>query len=60
MVKDTLEEEGYNVVHCSDGQIAINEFDKDKMDLCLLDIMMPNKDGYWVAKKIRQESKIRR
>ena len=58
MVKDTLEEEGYDVVHCADGQIAINCFDKDKIDLCLLDIMMPNKDGYVVARKIRQQTDI--
>ena len=58
MVKDTLEEEGYTVVHCADGQIAINWFDKDKIDLCLLDIMMPNKDGYVVAKKIRQQTDV--
>ena len=58
MVKDTLEEEGYNVIHCADGQIAIDLFDKDKIDLCLLDIMMPNKDGYVVARKIRQQTDV--
>jgi DNA-binding response OmpR family regulator len=58
MVKDTLEEEGYNVMHCSDGQMAINMFDKDKVDICLLDIMMPNKDGYVVARKIRQQTDV--
>ncbi len=56
MVKDTLEETGYSVVHCSNGQSAIQMFDKEKFDLCLLDIMMPGKDGYQVAKKIRQLS----
>ncbi len=58
MVKDTLEDEGYAVVHCSDGQTAIDTFDKAKFDICLLDIMMPNKDGYTVAKKIRQQSDV--
>ena len=58
MVKDTLEEEGYTVIHCADGQIAVNLFDKDKIDLCLLDIMMPNKDGYYVARKIRQQNDV--
>jgi len=56
MVKDALEDEGYKVVHCSDGQTAIETFDKNKFDICLLDIMMPNKDGYTVAKKIRQQT----
>ncbi len=43
MVKDALEEEGYKVIHCADGQTAIDTFDKDKFDICLLDIMMPYK-----------------
>lgn len=58
MVKDALEDEGYKVVHCADGQTAIDTFDKDKFDICLLDIMMPYKDGYTVAKKIRQQSDV--
>jgi DNA-binding response OmpR family regulator len=58
MVKDALEDEGYKVVHCADGQTAIETFDKDKIDICLLDIMMPYKDGYSVAKKIRQQSDV--
>jgi DNA-binding response OmpR family regulator len=58
MIKDALENEGYKVIHCADGQTAIDVFDKDKFDLCLLDIMMPYKDGYTVAKKIRQQSDV--
>jgi len=58
IVKDTLEDEGYKVVHCADGQTAIDTFDKTKFDICLLDIMMPNKDGYTVAKKIRQQTDV--
>jgi DNA-binding response OmpR family regulator len=58
VVKDTLEDEGYKVVHCSDGQTAIDSFDKTRFDICLLDIMMPHKDGYTVAKKIRQQTDV--
>ncbi len=58
MVKDALEEEGYRVVHCMDGKEAIDKFDKAKFDICLLDIMMPNRDGYAVAKKIRQQTDV--
>jgi DNA-binding response OmpR family regulator len=58
VMKDTLEDEGYKVSHCTDGQRAIDLFDKDKFDICLLDIMMPVKDGFTVAKKIRQQSDI--
>jgi len=53
IIKDALEEDGYEVVHCADGQTAIDRFHKNDFDICLLDVMMPNKDGFAVAKKIR-------
>lgn len=58
IMTDALEDEGYKIIHCADGQIAIDKFDKNKIDICLLDIMMPNKDGFAVAKKIRQQSDV--
>jgi DNA-binding response OmpR family regulator len=58
LIKDALEEERYTVVICPDGQSAIDTFDKNKFDICLLDIMMPVKDGFAVAKKIRQQSDV--
>jgi len=58
VIKDNLEEEGFEVVHCSDGQTAMERFNKDEFDICLLDVMMPNKDGFAVAKKIRQQSDL--
>jgi DNA-binding response OmpR family regulator len=58
VIKDNLEEEGFDVVHCADGQTAMERFNKDEFDICLLDVMMPNKDGFAVAKKIRQLSDL--
>src|SRR6478609_9334182 len=58
LVKDALEDEDYEVTDCMNGQEAINLFDKNKFDICLLDIMMPVKDGFTVAKKIRQQSDV--
>ena len=58
VMKDALEDEGYQIHHYADGQVAMDKFDKDKFDICLLDIMMPNKDGFAVAKKIRQQSDL--
>ena len=58
IIKDALEEEGYEVVHCADGQTALDRFGKNEFDICLLDVMMPNKDGFAVAKKIRQQSDL--
>ncbi|MFN8246747.1 MAG: response regulator [Ferruginibacter sp.] len=56
MIKDALTDEGYQVLHCPDGQSAIDTFAKSRIDICLLDIMMPLKDGYLVARRIRQQS----
>src|ERR1700730_14015661 len=58
VIKDNLEEEGFDVVLCPDGQTAMERFNKDEFDICLLDVMMPNKDGFAVAKKIRQQSDL--
>lgn len=58
LIKDALEDEGFAVTACVNGQQAIDVFDKNKFDLCLLDIMMPLKDGLSVAKKIRQQSDV--
>jgi len=58
LVKDALEDEDYQVTSCINGQEAIDLFDKNKFDICLLDIMMPIKDGFTVAKKIRQQSDV--
>ena len=58
VIKDNLEQEGYQVVLCPDGEEALHYFQKEEFDVCLLDVMMPNRDGFSVAKKIRQKSDI--
>src|SRR5450755_2272524 len=58
VIKDNLIDAGYDVVLCADGQAAIEKFNKENFDICLLDVMMPNKDGFAVAKKIRQTSDL--
>ena len=58
LITDALEDEGYAVTACANGQEAIDCFDKNKIDLCLLDVMMPAKDGFTVARKIRQQSDV--
>lgn len=56
VIEDNLTDAGYEVVICKDGQSAIETFDKNKFDICLLDVMMPHQDGFTVARKIRQQS----
>lgn len=58
VIKDNLEEAGYDVCWCSDGEAAWQQYQKTHFDICLLDVMMPVKDGFTVAKKIRQKSDV--
>ncbi|MCX6315599.1 MAG: response regulator transcription factor [Sphingobacteriales bacterium] len=53
VIKDNLQDEGYEVVHCPDGEVAWQQFQKKGFDICLLDINMPVRDGFSLAKKIR-------
>ena len=53
VTKDNLELNGYQVTHASDGKEAVRLFKKDLFDLCLLDVMLPEMDGYAVAEEIR-------
>jgi len=58
VIKDALEEAGYEVLLCDNGQTAIDRFNKNEIDICLLDVMMPYKDGFAVAKKIRAQTDV--
>lgn len=53
VTKDNLELNGYEVTHAKDGKEAVQLFKKDKFDLCLVDVMLPEMDGYMVAQEIR-------
>lgn len=54
VTKDNLELKGYEINHCKDGNEAWDEFNKQKFDLCILDVMLPEMDGFSLAKKIRE------
>lgn len=56
VTKDNLEEEGFKIIHFSDGKDAWKQFKKDKFDLCLLDVMLPELDGFSLAEKIRTQN----
>jgi len=57
VTRDNLELQGYEVVHCADGKIAIDAFKGGDFDLCVLDVMMPHVDGFQVAEEIRKYDK---
>jgi len=53
---DYLEQEGFEVKLCKDGELALKAFENNRFDLCLLDVMMPKLDGFSLAKKIRMQN----
>jgi len=53
IVKESLESRGFEVIMESDGARAINLFKKSRPDVCVLDVMLPNKDGFTIADEIR-------
>ena len=55
VTKDHLEISGYEVFHCASGDEAKSTFEKERFDLCLLDIMLPQLDGYSIAEHIRRQ-----
>ena len=60
VVKDFLIQKDYKVIEAANGEMAISIFEeqKEKIDLILLDVMMPKLDGWSVLRQIRQSSNI--
>lgn len=53
LTQDNLEQSGYEVTHCKNGQDAYDAFVAGEYDVCVFDIMMPKMDGFELATKIR-------
>ena len=53
VLKNYLELNDYDVVLERDGRLGLAAFQREKIDMCLLDVMMPNMDGFAVAEEIR-------
>lgn len=58
LLKNYLEEEGYETEQALDGIEGIGKFRRGKFDLILLDVMLPKVDGFGVLEIIRQESDV--
>jgi DNA-binding response OmpR family regulator len=50
-----LSKENYNIIKANDGMEAYNKFGEEKLDLAILDIMMPLLDGFQLVKRIREK-----
>jgi DNA-binding response OmpR family regulator len=57
ILKDYLMLNDFNVTLAKNGMEGFEKFKKDTYDLCILDVMMPYKDGYTLAKEIREKNK---
>ncbi len=57
ILKDYLTLNDFDVTLAKNGMEGFEKFKKDTYDLCILDVMMPYKDGYTLAKEIREKNK---
>ncbi|TSA33303.1 MAG: DNA-binding response regulator [Porphyromonadaceae bacterium] len=53
IVKETLEDQGFEVILETDGARVMNRFNSYSPDICVVDIMLPNIDGYSLCRQIR-------
>ena len=58
LVKDFLQREGYSVLEAGDGMEAMDIFYEQKIDLVILDVMMPRMDGWQTCREIRRDSTV--
>lgn len=58
VIQDNLQDAGFQVTTCADGELAMQAFQKGNFDICVLDVNMPVLDGFSLAKKIRQVSDV--
>lgn len=54
ILQENLELHGYRVERCGDGEAGLQVFLKNTFDLCLIDVMLPRKDGFALAREIRK------
>ena len=57
VLRDYLQMNGYKVVLARNGLEGLEKFKKNEFDVCILDVMMPYKDGFTLAKEIRSKDK---
>ena len=56
LLREYLQAKGFSAVLFPDGEAGYRAFTKQKYDICILDVMMPKKDGFTLAHEIRQSN----
>lgn len=54
VIRDFLEMQGYEILCAFDGEEGLTKFYRNNIDLCLVDVMMPKKDGFGLVEEIRK------
>jgi two-component system OmpR family response regulator len=54
VLKDYLKINGFDVTLCENGDIGLSVFKSEKFDLCIIDVMMPKKDGFTLAAELKE------
>jgi two-component system, OmpR family, response regulator len=57
VLRDYLSMNSYEVTLCENGEIGLETFKAGKFDLCIVDVMMPKKDGFTLAAEIKDLNK---
>jgi len=57
IIKDSLETRGFEVIYMTEGNLAYPAYLTEKPDILVLDVMLPNINGFMIAEKIRLEDK---
>ncbi len=58
ILKFNLEKEGFNIICSYDGKDALTKAFADDIDLILLDVMLPNVDGFQICRQVREKSNV--
>jgi len=54
VTRDNLELQGYQITYCANGTSAMEKIKQKNFDLCILDVMLPDVDGFTIAQEIRK------
>ena len=57
LLREYLNAKGYDTTLCPDGEAGYKAFTQENYDLCVFDVMMPRKDGFTLAKEVKQVNK---
>jgi DNA-binding response OmpR family regulator len=55
VIKDNLETKNYDVLLCTDGESAWAALNNETYDICILDVMLPKKDGFTLLRDLRKK-----